>query len=128
MALLGPLVKTALNIHDKFTSTTDHVSAQNKVLDHLLKTARETSFGIFYDFNSVLESKDKNSAFAKAVPFHDYHKMDERWWSQMKQGKADITWPGLPKFLARSSGTTGKKVQNHSRDRRDDQCNKIGWD
>lgn len=27
----------------------------------------------------------------------------------MKEGKPDITWPGVPKFLARSSGTTGKK-------------------
>ncbi|ARN76615.1 GH3 auxin-responsive promoter [Nonlabens spongiae] len=109
MALLGPLVKTALNIHDRFTTTTDHVQAQEKVLKHLLERAKDTSFGLYYGFDSVLKSDDIESAFAKAVPFHDYHKMNEEWWEQMKTGKPDITWPGLPNFLARSSGTTGKK-------------------
>jgi hypothetical protein len=109
MALLGPLVKTALNIHDKFTATTDHVAAQESVLSHLLETAQHTSFGIYHGFNGILKEEDYKSAFAKAVPFYDYHKMDEQWWVKMKEGKPNIAWPGLPKFLARSSGTTGKK-------------------
>ncbi len=109
MALLGPLVKTALNIHDRFTTTTDHVQAQEKVLRDLLEKAKNTSFGLYYGFESILDSDDLIHDFANAVPFHDYHKMNEEWWEQMKTGKPDITWPGLPKFLARSSGTTGKK-------------------
>ncbi|WOI23005.1 GH3 family domain-containing protein [Nonlabens ulvanivorans] len=109
MALLGPIIKTALNLHETITATSDHVVAQRKVLEHLLKTAKSTSFGLYYDFNSVLEGDDMEHAFAKAVPFYDYHKMDEQWWSRMKEGKPDIAWPGVPNFLARSSGTTGKK-------------------
>ena len=109
MALIGPIIKTALNLHESVSSTTNHVEAQNKVLKNLLKTAKNTSFGLYYDFNAVLDDDDMEHAFAKAVPFYDYHKMDEQWWSRMKEGKPDITWPGVPKFLARSSGTTGKK-------------------
>ncbi len=109
MALLGPIIKTVLNVHDYVTSTADHVKAQEKLLRDLLDKAQKTSFGIYYDFAGILQSDDVVHAFAEAVPFHDYHKMDERWWQQMKEGKPDISWPGLPKFLARSSGTTGKK-------------------
>ena len=109
MALLGPIIKTALNLHETITATSDHIEAQNKVLEHLLKTAKNTSFGLYYDFHSILEEDDLEHAFAEAVPFYDYHKMDEQWWSRMKEGKPNITWPGIPKFLARSSGTTGKK-------------------
>ncbi|MGB3592510.1 MAG: GH3 auxin-responsive promoter family protein, partial [Nonlabens sp.] len=98
MALLGPIIKTALNVHDYITSTADHVKAQTAVLDRLLNTASKTSFGIYYGFEEILGSDDVNSAFAKAVPFHDYHKMDEEWWQQMKKGKKDISWPGLPKY------------------------------
>ncbi|MGB5981832.1 MAG: GH3 auxin-responsive promoter family protein [Nonlabens sp.] len=109
MALLGPLVKTALNIHEKITHTTNHVEAQRDVLENLVDTAKNTSFGLYYDFKTILKSDDMGSAFAKAIPFHDYNMMNERWWEQMKTGNPNIAWPGLPKFLARSSGTTGKK-------------------
>lgn len=109
MAFLGPLIKTALSIHENLTSVTDHVKSQEKVLRNMLITAQDTSFGIYYDFDSILESDDIRHAFAKAIPFYDYDKMNDRWWQQMKQGKPDITWPGVPSFLARSSGTTGKK-------------------
>jgi hypothetical protein len=109
MALLGPVIKTALSVHEYFSTTDDHVKAQNKVLRSMLEKARKTSFGLYYNFAGILQEDDLESAFAKAVPYHDYHKMDERWWQQMKGGKQDISWPGLPEFLARSSGTTGKQ-------------------
>ncbi|MDP5100786.1 MAG: GH3 auxin-responsive promoter family protein [Nonlabens sp.] len=109
MALLGPIIKTALQIRETFTASTNHIEAQSDVLKHLLSKAKHTSFGLYHDFESVLNEDDVEHAFAKAVPFYDYHKMDEQWWSRMKDGKPNIAWPGSPKFLARSSGTTGKK-------------------
>jgi ribosomal protein L17 len=108
MALLGPIIKTALHIHDSITSGSNHVELQREVLKNLLKKAKKTSFGLYYDFNGVLKDDDIEHAFADAVPFFDYHKMDEHWWSRTKEGKPNISWPGTPKFLARSSGTTGK--------------------
>src|SRR5690606_7442635 len=47
-------------------------------------------------------------AFSKVVPYHDYNKMSDEWWHRYHEGEENITWPGLPKFFALSSGTTGK--------------------
>ncbi|AUC78077.1 GH3 auxin-responsive promoter [Nonlabens sp. MB-3u-79] len=109
MMLLGPIIKTALNIHDSIRSTSSHVELQREVLKNLLKKAKKTSFGLYYGFDSFLKDDDLEHAFAEAVPFFDYHKMEEQWWSRTKEGKPNISWPGTPRFLARSSGTTGKK-------------------
>jgi hypothetical protein len=109
MALLGPIIKTALHIHDSITSGSNHVELQREALKSLLKKAKKTSFGLYYGFEDVLKEGDLEQAFAEAVPFFDYHKMDEQWWSRTKEGKPNISWPGTPRFLARSSGTTGKK-------------------
>jgi hypothetical protein len=109
MSLLGPIIKTALHIHETFAVTINHVEVQRKVLERLLSKAKNTSFGLYYDFDGVLKNDNLEYAFAEAVPFYDYDNMDARWWSRMKEGKPNIVWPGTPKFLARSSGTTGKK-------------------
>lgn len=34
--------------------------------------------------------------------------MEEKWWVKTQEGLEDITWPGVPTYFARSSGTTGK--------------------
>src|SRR5699024_11712797 len=62
-----------------------------------------------YGFSQILESDNIQQAFASQVPYFDYHQMTEKWWTQLHKGIPDISWPGLPSFLARSSGTTGKK-------------------
>lgn len=69
MALLGPIIKTALNLHESITATSDHVVAQRKVLEYLLKTAKNTSFGLYYDFRNIIENDDMEHAFAEAVHF-----------------------------------------------------------
>ncbi|PRP67031.1 GH3 family domain-containing protein [Nonlabens agnitus] len=109
MAILGPIIKAALNIHEFFTHVDDHKTAQEKVLKKLLEKAADTAFGKEYDFNSILKEDDLHEAFDNAVPFHDYNSMDEKWWSRIKNGEENVTWPGMPGYMARSSGTTGKK-------------------
>lgn len=108
MAILGPIIKAALNIHEYITHVDDHHKAQQKVLKHLLETAARTEFGKEYDFKAILEDDNLHEAFDNAVPFHDYDSMNEKWWSRMKAGEKNITWPGMPNYMARSSGTTGK--------------------
>ncbi|MGB3592512.1 MAG: hypothetical protein WBA16_12570 [Nonlabens sp.] len=41
-------------------------------------------------FEEILETDDVNSAFAKAEPFHDYHKIDKDYCKQMKEGKRGV--------------------------------------
>lgn len=108
MAILGTLIKSAIDLKDSLTSNADPIEDQREVLKTLLETARDTSFGKYYGFAQILENEDVESAFAKAAPYHDYNQIDEKWWSRIKEGLPDITWPGKPHYFALSSGTTGK--------------------
>lgn len=109
MAILGPIIKAALNIHEYFTHVDDHYAEQQKVLQQLLEKAAGTAFGKEYDFKAILKEDNLHEAFDNAVPFHDYKAMDEKWWSRTKNGEENVAWPGMPSYMARSSGTTGKK-------------------
>lgn len=109
MAIFGSLVKTALDINAQFHSLPETPKlTQEEQLTSLLKTARDTAFGKFYNFEELLGAEDVIKAYQERVPLHDYKTMHERWWKQ-QQDHPDITWPGRPGFFALSSGTTGKK-------------------
>lgn len=108
MALLGSLVKTGISITQKLQF--EHkapLQLQQLELEKLLEKAKNTAFGKYYGFDSLLESADPISEFTNRVPIHNYPKMDQEWWNQQQQ-HPDITWPGKPDFFALSSGTTGK--------------------
>lgn len=109
MAILGTLIKSAIDLKDSLTSDSDPVQEQATILQQLLETAKDTSFGLYYGFSAMLDEKDIHSAFAKAVPYHDYNQINDMWWKRIKEGLVNITWPGKPHYFALSSGTTGKK-------------------
>lgn len=110
MAFFGQIVKTL--IHTKHAilphEPGDPAAAQEDQLRNLLETAQDTSFGKYYNFAVILEADDIRRAYRERVPIFDYHRLNERWWKQQRR-HPDITWPGVPKFFALSSGTTGKK-------------------
>jgi hypothetical protein len=108
MGFLGTIVKTAISIKHSFDSgSKDFQKEQKKVLRNLLDKSKDTSFGQFYGFKKVLESNDVISQFRTNVPIHSYKEM-KFWWTQQQQFP-DITWPGRPKYFAKTSGTTGSK-------------------
>ena len=109
MAIIGEVIKGAIKIAGSLTDETDHVKAQQKTLLKLLKTAQSTAFGKHYNFSEILNQDDIQKSFVEQVPYFDYNKINEEWWSKMHQGKTDVTWPGEPKYFALSSGTTGKE-------------------
>jgi len=108
MAILGSIIKNAIDLRETFVSEETPVEAQRTVLKKLLEKAKNTSFGKFYGFKNLLEKENVSKSFAKSVPFHDYEAMRERWWTQVEKGVEDVTWPGKPSYFALSSGTTGK--------------------
>lgn len=109
MALLGQIIKSGIDLGNRISKDQDNpAAAQQKQLKTLLQKAKGTAFGIYYDFEGLLKEEDLISAFRKAVPLHDYQKMNERWWQQ-QQVNENISWPGKPAYFALSSGTTGKK-------------------
>ena len=108
MAILGSIIKTAIDLRGALVSEKSSVESQKEVLKHLLEKAKDTSFGKYYGFKNILESEHIQKSFSEKVPYFDYHQMEEQWWSKTQEGLEDITWPGKPSYFARSSGTTGK--------------------
>lgn len=109
MALLGQLIKSAVKIASSWQSAgSDPAEIQLAQLQHLLTKAQNTSFGIYYGFDQILQADDILAAYRERVPIHTYDDIHQRWWQQ-QQNLPNITWPGRPQYFALSSGTTGKK-------------------
>jgi type IV secretory pathway TrbF-like protein len=109
MALIGEIIKRAVETADKVFTNSDHSEAQIEVLRELLNTAKNTSFGKYYEFEQLLEKKDPRLAYSEMVPYHSYEELRERWWQRVIDGAPDITWPGKAEYFAVSSGTTSSK-------------------
>lgn len=108
MEIFGNLIKGLIIVKDTLTPVEDPIKAQENVLKELLMSAKDTQFGMHYDFNAILNSEDIEKNFSAKVPYFDYNKINENWWSKLHQGEEDVTWPGNPSYFALSSGTTGK--------------------
>jgi len=108
MAILGSIIKTAIDLRDALVSEKSPIESQREVLTNLLDKAKDTAFGKYYGFSKILEADDIEKAFREKVPYFDYHQMEAEWWNKTQEGFEDISWPGKPTYFARSSGTTGK--------------------
>ena len=108
MAILGSVIKGLIHARDAVVSDPNPQEAQENVLRDLLEKAKDTAFGKHYGFENLLKSENIKKDFAEKVPFFDYDKINEEWWSRMHRGEENVTWPGKPPYFALSSGTTGK--------------------
>jgi hypothetical protein len=114
MALLGSIIKRsiALTANLKKLRIIKPAKHQRKVLFKLLKKARKTAFGKYYNFekiagiNTLKKEKAIYADFKAEVPIHDYNKMYNEWWVKARNGEKNITWPGTVKYFALSSGTS----------------------
>lgn len=106
MAIIGEIIKKAIELSHNIIDNPDPVLAQEKVLVELLEEAKNTSFGKAHSFKNILSAKDLQKTFSGAVPYYDYDRIYKEWWKDVYEGKPDITWPGKPEFFALSSGTT----------------------
>lgn len=75
--------------------------AQEKTFRYLLQKAQNTQFGKDHHFDRIESYKD----FAQSVPIADYEAL-RPYIEQIKDGKKDVLWPGLPLYFAKTSGTT----------------------
>lgn len=109
MAILGEVIKKAIDISGFISSDPHPVKAQRVELLRLLKKARLTAFGLKYKFTDILNSADPVSAFQTNVPIYDYDAIYQEWWHFLLEGHQNVTWPGGQKYFALSSGTTTNK-------------------
>lgn len=102
-SLVRPLLLRGLRGRmDVYTSQAEVV--QRQVLRHLLQQAIPTEWGKRYDYATMKDYE----AFAQRVPLSLYDDL-KGLIDRMRQGEADVLWPGRVKWYAKSSGTTNDK-------------------
>ena len=77
------------------------IATQHKVFDHLIDSAKHTTFGRDHHFSTIKNHED----FVKNVPVRDYENL-KFYVDQVVDGKPNILWPGKPLYFAKTSGTT----------------------
>ena len=77
------------------------LETQDNVLKSLIKKAKKTSFGKDHFFERVHSIQD----FQKNVPIRDYEKL-RNYVDRVVAGEVNVLWPGVPKYFAKTSGTT----------------------
>jgi len=81
--------------------TANAVDDQDKIMKKLVKKARNTKFGKDHRFDSITD----HTSFAEKIPLRDYEDL-RQYIDMILDGNADVLWPGRPKYLAKTSGTT----------------------
>ncbi|MBC8081651.1 MAG: GH3 auxin-responsive promoter family protein, partial [Hymenobacter sp.] len=79
----------------------DPIGTQQRVLRSLVAQASRTAFGHDHDFGAIRSAQD----LARLVPVRDYEALSP-YVERVKHGEADVLWPGRPRYLAKTSGTT----------------------
>lgn len=74
---------------------------QTKWFNQILSKARNTKFGIDHHFKNITNHQE----FSEVVPIRDYEAL-RPYIDLVVQGQPDILWPGIPKYFAKTSGTT----------------------
>ena len=74
---------------------------QTNTLKDLLNKAKKTKFGTEHQFNKINCVEE----FTDKVPVRDYEEI-KKYIDEIKKGSEDVLWPGKPKYLAKTSGTT----------------------
>lgn len=77
------------------------LAAQDKVFAKLIAKAKDTAFGKDHDFSGIHSYED----FKKNIPVRDYEGL-RPYIERVVNGEANVLWPGKPKYLAKTSGTT----------------------
>ncbi|WP_411766137.1 GH3 auxin-responsive promoter family protein [Winogradskyella sp. A3E31] len=77
------------------------VETQENVFKNLIKKAKDTTFGIDHDFESITSHHD----FSQQVPIRDYEDL-RAYVDRVVNGESDILWPSKPLYFAKTSGTT----------------------
>ena len=80
------------------------VSTQRTLLRDLLSQAADTEWGRRYDFAEIAQASDVVAAYQERVPLHTYDDIEDDV-LRVREGAADVMWPGTITDFAVSSGT-----------------------
>jgi len=77
------------------------IADQEKTLQQLIQQGQRTAFGKEHLLGNVRTPQE----LAQAVPIRDYEGL-KTYIERIKAGEPDVLWPGRPRYLAKTSGTT----------------------
>ncbi|MCD8740150.1 GH3 auxin-responsive promoter family protein [Mucilaginibacter roseus] len=77
------------------------VALQKKTFLELIAQAKDTDFGKAHNFDQIRTYDD----FKRLVPVRDYEEL-RPYIERIVAGEANVTWPGKPLYLTKTSGTT----------------------
>ena len=95
---------------------------QRRIFKDLMQDAGRTAFGKDHNFDLIKNYED----FKRQVPVRDYEGL-KYYFDRIVSGEKGVLWPGQPKYLAKTSGTTSgikyipvskQSVPNHIRSAR----------
>lgn len=111
---IGLGLRTLLHTRIAHLSSPTHPGSHDRKvqldqLRHLLRLAVETEFGREHDFSSLLSLNDGEllHAYQRAVPMADYEGFRAQMERMREGAEPDVTWPGIVRDWAETSGTTG---------------------
>lgn len=74
---------------------------QDKIFHHLILKGRNTRFGLDHNFERISDHR----SFIERVPIRDYEGL-KVYFDEIAAGHVNVCWPGKPKYLSKTSGTT----------------------
>lgn len=80
------------------------LDVQNELFSDLIQTAKNTQWGIKYDYHSIQNYEQ----FKSRIPLQDYEDV-KPYVDRIILGENNILWPGETKWFAKSSGTTSDR-------------------
>jgi GH3 auxin-responsive promoter family protein len=101
-SLLGGVFKSRQTHIDAYTHNSEEI--QRRVMTHLVQQGQRTQYGKTWEMNNVRTYED----FANRMPVTTYEELKGPI-DRMRHGEADVLWPGVVKWFAKSSGTTNDK-------------------
>ncbi|MFI5204811.1 MAG: GH3 auxin-responsive promoter family protein [Flavobacteriales bacterium] len=104
-AILQEIVKFGKSRHHR--KILPPVQAQEMTLRKLVRYAKMTDFGMEYDFQRILRTRNIKKYYHNNVPVFDYDSLYEKWWHRTIDGEENVTWPNRIKYFALTSGTSG---------------------
>lgn len=103
MSIKTGIVRAAANVSIKKVNQTEKKAAENQesIFKKLILSAKKTKFGLDSGFDKIKSYED----FKRQVPVRDYEGL-RSYFQSIKNGTKNVLWPGIPKYLAKTSGTT----------------------
>jgi len=77
------------------------IDIQRNIMRTIVNKAKSTIYGVDKRFSEIRSYQD----FKQAIPVNDYEGSKD-YFDRIVDGQTNVCWPGKPKYLAKTSGTT----------------------